>query len=269
MKKKGRLWICLLMLVFSMALCTQGASAVRAASSDAGSSAAVKKKGWITTSKGKQYYKNGTYLTGLQKIGSKYYYFSAKGYLKKNANIKDGKWTYYTKSDGTGAVDGRSKGSKYYTMAGKQLTGTAKEEYMTKLRARKIVRKITNDKMSLSKKRLTCFKWVSNHPYMHYRNFSRFSGWTSTYANDHFIRGRGNCVADACAFAYLAEALGYKKVSVCLDGRGDSAHSWCEINGRVFDPLFAQVKRYGFSKSYNVPYSVYPDPWVVIREKIC
>ena len=62
---------------------------------------------------------------------------------------------------------------------------------------------------------------------------------------------------DASAFAYLAKALGYKNVYICADGsrRDDNSHAWTEINGRVYDPLFAEAKSY--SRNYGVRYGVY------------
>lgn len=65
-------------------------------------------------------------------------------------------------------------------------------------------------------------------------------------------------IADASAFAYLAKALGYKNVYVCTDGyrNDENSHGWAEINGRVYDPLFAEAKSY--SRNYGVRYGVYP-----------
>ena len=77
--------------------------------------------------------------------------------------------------------------------------------------------------------------------------------WYAVQANDHFERGCGDCIADASAFAYLAKALGYKNVYICADGsrRDDNSHAWTEINGRVYDPLFAEAKSY--SRYYGLP----------------
>lgn len=93
---------------------------------------------------------------------------------------------------------------------------------------------------------------------MTWRKFENTPGWPALYANDHFIRGRGNCHADASAFAYLAKALGYTNVYVCTDADGttwDTPHSWTEINGLVYDPLFAEAKNY--SRYYGVSYRTY------------
>ena len=71
------------------------------------------------------------------------------------------------------------------------------------------------------------------------------------FANDHFERGNGCCVSDACAFAFLAKECGYKNVYVC----DDTGHAWAEIDGYVYDPLFAESKN--FNNNYKATYSVY------------
>lgn len=113
--------------------------------------------------------------------------------------------------------------------------------------------------MSKSQKLETCFRWVMKRYYRTWRRFSQGGkAWYAVHANDHFERGCGDCIADASAFAYLAKALGYKNVYVCTDGyrNDENSHGWAEINGRVYDPLFAEAKSY--SRNYGVRYGVYP-----------
>ena len=123
--------------------------------------------------------------------------------------------------------------------------------------AKKIVSKITNSGMSSSQKLKACFDWVISKPYVTRRTFVNTPGWPAVFANDHFVLGGGNCHSDAAAFAYLAKALGYKNVYVCTDSSkaGSSAHSWAEVNGLVYDPLFAEAKNY--SRYYGASYSRY------------
>ncbi len=46
------------------------------------------KKGWVKTKSGiRRYYRKGKRLTGFQKIGKNYFYFSAKGTLLKNTTL--------------------------------------------------------------------------------------------------------------------------------------------------------------------------------------
>lgn len=86
---------------------------------------------------------------------------------------------------------------------------------------------------------------------------TRAAGLAGYFANDHFLHHNGDCVSDAGAFAYLAKAIGYKNVYVCADAvqSNNNAHAWCEINGYVYDPLFAEAKSY--SKYYGATYGSY------------
>ena len=79
--------------------------------------------------------------------------------------------------------------------------------------------RLQNRDMSKSEKFETCFRWVM---YQHYydtrRIFYNQTAWPALYANDYLIlSGKGgDCFSDACSFAYLAKALGYKNVYVCV-----------------------------------------------------
>lgn len=215
--------------------------------------------GWVTeTVNGKKqirYYEKGKYLTGLRKIKKKFYYFNKNG-IKQTGTVKDGKWVYYLNDSGVLIV--RKKGDHYFYSNGKKMSYGDEQDFITQLRAKKIVAKITTKKMSEKQKLKKCFKWVLKHPYIRRRKFnSRISYWPAQNANDIFVSGGGDCHADGAAMAYLAAALGYKKVYVCRDtaSKQVQGHCWAEINNRVYDPVFAEDR--GFSRFYAVPYSKY------------
>ena len=213
------------------------------------------KKGWVKTKSGiRRYYRKGKRLTGFQKIGKNYFYFSAKGTLLKNTTVNKGYkgFTYYI--DNKSHVIGRKKGSTYYTASGKKMT----QVQIANLRSKQIAAEITNSSMSKSQKLQTCFNWVIKGYYNIWRDFDQGGkDWPATFANDHFLHHNGDCVSDAGAFAYLAKAIGYKNVYVCADAvqSNNNAHAWCEINGYVYDPLFAEAKSY--SKYYGDTYGSY------------
>ena len=59
----------------------------------------------------------------------------------------------------------------------------------------------------------------------------------------------------ACALGYLLHECRYQTVYITDDDStlcGD-AHSWVEIDGKAFDPLFARTK--GWSNYYNANYN--------------
>ena len=202
--------------------------------------------------------KDGSMATGLTKIGKNTYYFNKKG-IRQTGEKKIGNTTYYFQNDGKLEAKKTVKKGKttYYGNDGKKLTGSALEKRKTLERAEKIAAKITNASMSKAQKMRTCFDYVVKFPYVTRRTFGNFDGWVNVYANDIFQRGGGNCQSDACAFAFLAKALGCSNVYVCVDsdGTNPSGHSWAEVDGLVYDPLFAEAK--GYSTNYGVPYGTY------------
>lgn len=213
----------------------------------------VMKKGWKKFKAGKSYFgANGARATGVKKIGKSRYYFNKKGIMQTGTK-KVRSITYYM--DEKGILQGTKNGSKYYRPNGKKMDKLQSQDFETLQTAKSIIAKITTPKMTKGQKFKKCFDWVISKPYVTYRGFSNFSGWPAIYANDHFLRKGGNCISDACAFAYLAKTLGYDKVFVCADSHGSGAHGWAEINGLVYDPLFAEAKSY--SRNYGAPYGVY------------
>lgn len=217
---------------------------------------AVPRNGWYTFPSGnKRYYRKGKYLKGLQKIRKNTYYFNNKGLLQRK-NVKVGNKVYYLNEKGI--LQAKKIGKSYFYANGKRMSRLDAQDFETLQMAEKIVSQITTSGMSDSQKLQTCFAWVMRKPYLTMRTFSNFAGWPAVYAQDHFVRGGGNCMADAAAFAYLARAVGYKNVYVCVDcdGSGGRGHAWTEINGLVYDPLFAQSKSY--AANYGVRYGVYP-----------
>ena len=61
----------------------------------------------------------------------------------------------------------------------------------------------------------------------------------------------GCCVSSSAAFAYTAVELGYTNVSLCCDGE----HSWVDIDGRLYDLIFAKNK--SFELNYDAEYTDY------------
>lgn len=151
------------------------------------------KKGWVKTKSGiRRYYRKGKRLTGFQKIGKNYFYFSAKGTLLKNTTVNKGYrgFTYYI--DNKSHVIGRKKGSTYYTASGKRMT----QVQIANLRSKQIAAEITNSSMSKSQKLQTCFNWVIKGYYNIWRDFDQGGkDWPATFANDHFLHHNGDCVS--------------------------------------------------------------------------
>ncbi|MDO5136537.1 MAG: hypothetical protein Q4D55_10830 [Eubacteriales bacterium] len=210
--------------------------------------------GWYTFPSGKKrYYRRGKYLTGLKKVHEKTYLFNIRG-VRLTGTQKVGRKIYYLNEKGVLQV--KKLGNNYYYANGKRLPETEARNFAVMERAREIVAQITNNQMSDSYKLKVCFDWVIRKPYVTRRQFSNFEGWPAVYADDHFLLGGGNCFSDAAAFAYLAKAVGYKNVNVCVDSKGQGGHAWAEVNGLCYDPLFAEAKNY--AQYFGTRYGVYP-----------
>lgn len=211
--------------------------------------------GWKKFAAGTSYFgKDGARCTGVQTINGKTYVFGSSGYMLTGTRTV-GNTTYYLND--SGVMEMKQVGNAYYDSTGKAMDATAVQDYLTLQTAKGIAASITNASMTKEQKLQACFDWVISKPYITWRTFSNFQGWPAVYANDHFTRGGGDCQADAAAFAYLAKAIGYTNVYVCVDALGiaGEGHSWTEINGLVYDPLFAEAKNY--NGYYGTTYGAY------------
>ena len=212
--------------------------------------------GWQTCNGKKFYCKKGVPVKGRRKIEGKWYYFNFRGAMATKDITENGVAYYIDKYDN---LEAYAKGGSYYKPEGTRMSVTEQEDYITLRTARGIVRRITTSTMSSEQKLKVCFDWVIHFPYNRHRIPFPASNpaWVPLYANDHFLRGGGDCHADAAAFAYLARAIGYTDVYVCLDARleNSSHHAWTMINGLYYDPLFSEAKdynRYYAASSYEL-----------------
>ncbi len=179
----------------------------------------------------------GVMQTGWQEIGGNYYCFDRiSGKLVTNTTINK------VKVDKTGKAV--------------SLTPYLKDRIATMMRAHQIMLDITEPSDTMEQKRYKCFVWeYSKHPYYRWRLLSNIyqttDEWDADYANDIFVRNRGCCVSDSCAAAYLFMEIGYTNIYVCHD----TSHSWFTVDGRLYDPLFAEAKN--FDLNYNADYTDY------------
>ncbi|SDB37808.1 hypothetical protein SAMN02910317_01855 [Ruminococcaceae bacterium FB2012] len=193
----------------------------------------------MVTKDGATYYfdKNGVMQKGWQQINGDYYCFDRiSGKLVTSTTINKIK------------VDGSGKAVS--------LTSYGKSRIETMMRAHQIMLDVTDPSDSMETKRYKCFVWeYSKHPYYRWRLLSNLypysDEWDVDFANDIFERGRGCCISDACAAAFLFLEIGYTDIYVCHD----TGHGWCTVNERLYDPLFAEAKN--FDLNYNADFTDY------------
>ena len=180
---------------------------------------------------------NGVMQTGWQEVGGYYYCFDRlTGKLVTNTTVNK------IKVDSTGKAV--------------SLTDYGRKRIQTMMRAHQIMLDVTLPTDTMEQKRYKCFVWeYSKHPYYRWRLLSNLypytDEWDVDFANDIFQRKQGCCISDACAVAYLFMEIGYTDIYVCHD----TSHGWCTVNGRLYDPLFAEAKN--FDLNYNADYTDY------------
>lgn len=179
----------------------------------------------------------------LVKWNSKTFFADEKGYVFKGWKKVSNAYYYFDRSTGVMAksktVDGIliDKNGK----ASKTTYNVNKIECM--IRAREIMKSITNESDSNYTKLKKCFDWIIPFPYYRHRILAQVrneKGWEIPYAYDVFNDHNGCCVSYGSAMCFLAKECGYENVYLC----DDTGHAWCEINGLVYDPLFAEAKSY-------------------------
>lgn len=226
-----------------------------------------------------------TLQTGMLDAGTKYYSYKAKKnrkLLKQTLYVEGTAYNgYYLGSDNrmylfsggtyTPVDTVLNVGTSYYSqndnamltlpfdkvyMDGKAIEGLTPSGIAAFQKARSVVQTVSNPADSKADKLYKCYLWISKCPYVQYRTMMAAItadpvDWDSTFANDIFDKNSGCCASLACAFAYMAKACGYEQVTIC----SDSKHAWVDIEGRLYDPLFAKDRN--FSLNYNAAYTDY------------
>lgn len=210
------------------------------------------------TIKGRHYYYNARVkkIKGKVKIGSRYYFFDKNGIQRYGwKKIKNNYYFFRISTETTGAYMLTSTTINGIALdasgrASKSGSNLRKLKLMTE--ANKIVEKISRPGMNKMQRLRASFDYVKKqYTYYCWREFRNTQDWEKDFAEDMFFRGgRGDCVSYAAAFAYLANAVGMKKVYVICSG----GHGWAEIGGKVYDPdwaLVSSVDSY-FAMSYDL-----------------
>lgn len=233
--------------------------------------------GWKTVNKKKYHFSSGHYVEikpGWQTIDGKQYYFGPKGkmYAKRWATI-DGR-QYYFKAGGKMAVGwAKIDGTYYYFNSSGLLDRSTiakkgNDYYFVTPQGTKGANILdgvgVNAAMSNGTKLQTCFNYVVRNCRYAGGQVWPPRGWEPYHAYKMLTTRMGNCYDFAAAFCYLAKAVGYEGM-ICIAGQCASAsggftpHSWCEFNGRVFDPEITYANGYYL---FNVSYGSLPFAYI-------
>lgn len=202
---------------------------------------------WVVNKKGRVLYydANGKKTKGLAEINGKTYYFDKKGFQHVGWQ-KIGKKYYYFKISSkakASMVTGKKINGIKLTKSGTPAKSASSRKLKLLWQASQVVETVTKNsitttQMTKKEKLRKCFTYMlEQYRYTAVRPFTPHSHWDYTFAEDIFDRKRGDCVSFGAAFAYLANALGYKANAVCSGG-----HAWAEIGNYFFDPTWALVE---------------------------
>lgn len=212
--------------------------------------------GWVHKNKHTYYYVNNQPIKGLKIIKNRYYYFNKKG-IMKTGQVTHGADTYYLNTKGV--MELRKNHGNYFNKDNKHISDQDGLEYVCLYKAGRILKRITKPSMSKKQKLKKACQWINKWPYKMHRPLKFQKGWTAIFANDHFSGDhRGDCRSNACALAYFAHVIGYKKVYV-YTGSTDThtvIHSWMSADGHYCDPLMIEKKGFGsyWYKNKNFPF---------------
>ncbi len=184
--------------------------------------------------------KRGKKLKGLKTEGGKTYYFDSRGRQKTGWRKVSNRYCYFTIKNGAEGCLVKGKTVNGITI---DKTGTAQATANTKAKlslliryqqlADRLVKPAADEKEKLIRVFLYARKsrrGVTPEP--------GYSGrWDEKMAASFLNLGYGDCLGKAAAFAYLANALGYKKVTLVRNG-----HAFVTFGKRIYEVSLAVPK---------------------------
>ena len=211
------------------------------------------KNGWKKAGSYYRYYKEGERLVGKKKIGTKTYYFNAKGYQMTGWQ-KIGK-NYYFFRQGI-----KSKGymKKSTTVNGIRLNKKGRAVLSTERLERKVkllvfyaqwANEIAPVSLEQEDRLKKCYDYLRKS--INYGNSQKYRyddpDQDLYFAEGAFRQSFHDCYHSAAALAFLANALGYRKVSICLN----QGHGWAQIGSLVYDATYGRARDYNGYKYFG------------------
>ncbi|MCQ2464800.1 MAG: hypothetical protein MJ095_04380 [Oscillospiraceae bacterium] len=211
---------------------------------------------WDETDGLKYYYENGKPVTGRKVIDGSEYFFSEDGVMQTGWQLIDEKYYCYDRITGELAVNTQVDGIDVDKTGAAEETDYNIYKIETMMKAHRIVLEQTAPAETMEEKRIKLFNWeMKEHGYHRWRILTNVwetsPDWEITFANDIFDNGTGCCVSDACATAFLFREIGYSDIYICHD----TSHCWFTVEGKLFDPLFAETK--SFENNFDAKFTDY------------
>ncbi len=216
--------------------------------------AATHKNEWVK-SKGYMLYYNedGKKETGgIREVGNKKYYFTKSGYQRTGWRQVGDDYYFFKVSDGKNGYmlkDTTVNGIKLYKSGRAKMTSYAKKKMPILIKANRIRQSRTNANMTKTEKLRAVWKYILKYQYRGSLYFKYSKDFDIAYASQMFREGHGACYHYGAAFAYLANACGYKNCLFVSSG----GHGWAEIDGYIYDPSWQLVDGHRYSYFHMHP----------------
>ena len=249
----------IMLLVGLMILCSViPAYAADDAAANTADNKAATKNVWVVK-KGYYYYKGakGKNVTGVKKINGNYYLFDSKGRQRTGwrkikgkyyfFNIAGGEEGYRLSSTKVNGLKLNKKGAAVLKTANQKLKAQTLYQYATWVDS--FIKPTMTNKQKLN----ACLKQLKKGKFRSESDtIVKKANWDVVCASEFYNRRKtkigSNCYRYAAAFAYMANAMGYKDVQVCAI----YGHGWARINGNNYDITFTI---YVGNKYFPVPKS--------------
>ena len=256
--------LCLLLLLTVWIL--SGRNQVRAAAEENDSAkstttAAKKKTGWKKKDGYYYYYnENKKKAAGYVTIGDKKYLFDSKGRQKTGWRKVGKNVRYFQIQNGPGGylVTGKNvNGVKLDEKGVAKSSAGVKEKISLLLRFQKLADRLVRPGTPRKTKLYKVFMYARSRSFRETGNAPHTKHWDQWHARCFLELGSVDCVMAACGFGYLANAIGYKNITVKLYG-----HGHCEINKLCYDPSIAKtLPPSQYTQYYGRKYSEVPRLW--------
>ena len=195
------------------------------------------KEGWVKEKEQWRYYTNGKKSKGLTRIGQKYYYFTKKGNQGTSWRKIDGAFYFFKTGRRSNAymLKNTKKNGIKLGRDGKAILSSKRAKKKVKMMAAMSEYLDPLIKSSWSKKKKLTAVYDYMRRYVPYKFTTHFrekdKNWDIWCANKLLKNGYADCHPFACAFSYLANAIGYRNVII----ESAKTHSWTRIGDEYYD----------------------------------
>lgn len=184
--------------------------------------------------------RRGKKLKGLKKDGGKTYYFDSMGRQRTGWRKVNNRYCYFTIKNGAEGclVKGKTvNGIKIDKTGTAQVTASTRTKLSLLIRYQQLADSLVKPAADEEKKLIRVFLYARKSRRGETPEPGYSGRWDEKMAASFLNLGYGDCLGKAAAFAYLANALGYKKVTLIRNG-----HAFVTFGRRIYEVSLAVPK---------------------------